>query len=59
GLRDVTRQGAEVVILGCTEIPLALTEPGWEGRPLIDPAVALARALIREAAPHKLKVWGA
>jgi aspartate racemase len=48
-------QGAEVIILGCTEIPLALPETNLNGTPLINPVVALARGLIREAAPDKLK----
>lgn len=49
------RQGAEAMILGCTEIPLALPESKWEGLPLIDPTLILARALIRETYPRKLK----
>ncbi len=48
-------QGAEAVILGCTEIPLALPEKELFGVPLIDPMLALARALIKEANPGKLK----
>ncbi len=44
--------GAEAVILGCTELPLAL--PELTDVPLIDPARALARALIRESSPQKL-----
>ena len=32
--------GAEAIILGCTEIPLALPEPDYEGVPLIDPVRA-------------------
>ncbi|MFH0776217.1 MAG: amino acid racemase [Patescibacteria group bacterium] len=46
--------GAEAVILGCTEIPLALPEKDLNGTPLIDPMLALARALIREANRQKL-----
>ena len=47
--------GAEAVILGCTEIPLALPEKTLHNVILINPVLALARALIREAAPRKLK----
>lgn len=54
-VQRLKRQGAEAIILGCTEIPLALPESKWEGVPLIDPTLILARALIREARPHKLK----
>jgi aspartate racemase len=48
-------RGAEVMILGCTEIPLALPEKTLHGIPLIDPMLALARALVREANIEKLK----
>ncbi|MCE5216366.1 amino acid racemase [bacterium] len=42
--------GAEAVILGCTEIPLALTEADLKGFPLIDATAVLAREAIRRAA---------
>ncbi|MBI4130553.1 aspartate/glutamate racemase family protein [Candidatus Roizmanbacteria bacterium] len=48
-------QQAEAVILGCTEIPLALPEKELFGIRLIDPMVALARSLVREANSDKLK----
>ena len=47
-------RGAAAIILGCTELPLALTESSICGIPLVDPVLALARAMIREAAPAKL-----
>jgi aspartate racemase len=47
-------RGARAIILGCTELPLALTESHICGIPLVDPVLALARAMIREAAPAKL-----
>lgn len=47
--------GAEAVIPGCTELPLALPGEWFGGVPLVDPVTALARALVREAAPEKLK----
>lgn len=46
--------GAQAIILGCTELPLALTESSICGIPFIDPVLALARAMIRAAAPAKL-----
>ena len=49
------QQGVEIIILGCTEIPLALPEKKFKTIPLIDPMFALARALIREANDKKLK----
>jgi aspartate racemase len=48
-------QGADTIILGCTEIPLALPEQTFKDVPLIDPMFALARALIREVDEGKLR----
>lgn len=53
--RVITRRGAQAVILGCTEIPLAMPDADFEGVPVVDPVVALARAMIATANPHKLK----
>ncbi len=55
GVWALRKQGAQAVILGCTEIPLAIPEPKIDDTIMIDPALILARALIREAAPSKLK----
>ena len=52
-IAHVQDRGAEVVILGCTELPLAVAPS--ECTVCIDPARALARALIRETSPEKLK----
>jgi aspartate racemase len=44
------RHGLQALILGCTEIPLALRElPTWPQLQLVDPAPVLARALARRA----------
>ncbi|MBC7648415.1 MAG: aspartate/glutamate racemase family protein [Vitreoscilla sp.] len=44
------RHGLEMLVLGCTEIPLALTSvPGMAGLKLIDPAEMLAQALAQRA----------
>lgn len=44
------RHGLNTLILGCTEIPLALSEvPGMAGLELVDPAVLLARTLAERA----------
>lgn len=48
-------QGAQAIILGCTEIPLVLTEARVNGLVSIDPSNVLARALIRAMNPDKLK----
>lgn len=47
--------GAEAIILGCTEIPLALNQPDYKGIPLIDSTTVLAReAILRAAGEAKL-----
>lgn len=56
-LKILLDAGAEAVVLGCTELPLAIPEREWEGVPLVDPMVALARAMIRESAPYKLAAY--
>ena len=55
GFSWLSGQGARAVILGCTEIPLAFPRDSIRGMRTIDPAVALARALLRAGAPEKLK----
>ena len=54
-VEKLVEQGADAVILGCTEIPLALTEPDLRGVPLLDATKVLARALIIAFAPERLK----
>lgn len=44
--RSLITAGAQAVILGCTEIPLALTEPAIDGVPLVDATAVLAQSLI-------------
>jgi aspartate racemase len=55
GIDYLSNQGAQVVIKGCTEIVLAVPEQKINGLPLIDPSIALARALIKAEDPEKLK----
>lgn len=43
------------MVLGCTELPLAIKEREINGIPIIDSALVLARALVREVDPSKLK----
>ncbi len=54
-IRMLGRKGAQAVILGCTELPLAVPEPEIDGMMLVDPTVVLARALIRETYPEQLR----
>jgi len=46
--QSLARSGAELVVAGCTEIPLALSQEDVT-IPLLDPMQALAEALVREA----------
>jgi len=54
-VNNLSSQGADCIILGCTEIPLALSSLKFDSAILIDPTLILARALIRETYPEKLK----
>ena len=47
--RRLVGAGADVLIAGCTEIPLALERAEVAGRPLLDPARLLAAAAVRRA----------
>ena len=58
GLDMLCDRGAEAIILACTELPLVFPEREYGGRPLIDPALALARALVQAVDPKRLKPWG-
>jgi aspartate racemase len=51
---QLNERGANAVIMGCTEIPLALDCCAFPF-PLIDPAIAFARALIYAAGPTRLR----
>ena len=50
-------KGVETIVLGCTEMPLALPGRHVGEVALVDSTLVLARALIREAAPDKLRPW--
>ena len=57
-IRHLRAKGADAVVLGCTELPLAPLVTGADGIDdvlLIDPADILARALIRAVAPESLR----
>ena len=45
--RKLVAAGADLIILGCTEIPLVLESDHLDGKPLLDPAQVLAEATIR------------
>jgi len=50
----LANDGAEAIILGCTEIPLAIKETHHGSLPLIDSTKILARALIIETKPDAI-----
>ncbi|MDR0569533.1 MAG: amino acid racemase [Spirochaetaceae bacterium] len=50
----LAHKGAQAVILGCTELPLAVASAPAFPIPLIDPAILTARKLIALTAPEKL-----
>ncbi|GIV58698.1 MAG: aspartate/glutamate racemase family protein [Bacteroidetes bacterium] len=54
-IEHLREKGADAVLLGCTELSLAFTEAEHDGLPIIDPTMILARALLRETYPHRLK----
>ena len=54
GIEYLVEKEAEVILLGCTEIPLALTDDKIKGIPLIDATKVLARTLILEFSPQDL-----
>lgn len=51
---ELRAAGAEAVVLGCTELSLVHAEGLDVGLPAIDSTTALARALVRRAAPDRL-----
>jgi len=55
GFDFLESRGAQGVILGCTEIPLAFPDLSIGGMTAIDPTLVLARALLKYSNPHKLK----
>lgn len=57
GVVSLQREEAQAIILGCTEIPLAINEKMAGETPLIDPTLVLARALIKSLAPDKLRAY--
>jgi aspartate racemase len=53
-IRHLQKLGAEAVILGCTELPLAIKDVQIDGMPILDPANIIAEKLIRETYPLRL-----
>jgi len=53
-VRHVWDQGAQAIILACTELPLAVADEQFEGIPIIDPARVAARKLVQLYCPDEL-----
>ena len=56
-VNTLEKQGAQAIILGCTEIPLGIPERILGKTYFVDPGLILARALIREFCSEKLLPW--
>lgn len=56
GIRELIDLGSEAIILGCTEIPLAICEATYENTHLIDSTRILALELIKKSNPESLKM---
>jgi len=48
-LDELIAKGAQIIILGCTEIPLAITRDNYKGYPCIDATKVLAQQLVKTA----------
>jgi len=55
-IAELRAAGAEAIVLGCTELPLAVPEAEIDDLPIVDPTRILARALIRAVAPDRLRL---
>ena len=53
--RLVEKKQVSVILLGCTEIPVAVTETSLLDTPVVDATSVLARELIRASCPERLK----
>ncbi len=54
GIYYLQEKGAEVIVLGCTEIPLAINQTD-SLVPLVDATIVLARSLVKKENPGRLK----
>ena len=52
---DLLEEKSEAIILGCTELPLAVTESEYRGVPVLNHSWIMARNMIKRVAPDKLK----
>ena len=52
---ELLEEKCEAFLLGCTEIPLAITEHEYRGVPVLNPSWIMARNPVRIADASKLK----
>ena len=54
--RALADAGAEAIVLGCTEFPIAMrAAAAFDGPPLVEATQALARACVAASAPDRLR----
>ncbi len=56
-ITSLIKKGAEIIVLGCTELPLLFSGSSYNGIPVVDSSLVMARALIKAHSPEKLKPW--
>lgn len=56
-IKAVTDNDAEVCVLACTELSLAISDTWGRDIPLLDSNLVLARSLVNAVAPERLKPW--
>jgi aspartate racemase len=52
---QLLQEGCDALLLGCTEIPLAIPETEYKGVPVLNASWMMAHELVRRADPRKLK----
>lgn len=57
GVEKLQALGAQGIILGCTELPIAITEKKIKNTLIFDPTLILARTLVKAVSPEKLKPY--
>lgn len=56
-IQELERLGAQGIILGCTELPMAIKQKKIKDIYIFDPTLILARSLIKAVSPEKLKPY--
>ena len=51
---DLIKKNVELIILGCTEIPLAISEVSVDNIPIIDAIKILAYSLVEASSPAQV-----